>query len=172
MKLWRVGVLLCLLGCAHASEAPAPTQPTARYTVTIFDNFGGAKVRVCLEGAPAHELVPIGDSAGHELRGAWLEGDTLEISRGRIRLSHSLHATCIDYETRFGMPMLRSIDSTAINLLLTGGERRVPACNRHAVARKCTDLCISAPVSTVNPCLAVPMPPRSSQAPYEYASSA
>ena len=114
MKLWKAGALLCLLGCAHTPEAPAPTQPTARYTVTIFDNFRGAKVRVCLEGAPARELVPIGDSAGHELRGAWLEGDTLDISRGRIRLPHSSHAPCIDYETRFGMPMLRSNDSTAI----------------------------------------------------------
>jgi hypothetical protein len=60
------------------------------------------------------ELVPIGDSAGHALRGAWIEGDTLDISRGRIRLPHSSQASCIDYETRFRMPMLRGDDSTAI----------------------------------------------------------
>jgi len=117
MNQWRVGVLLCLLGCAHAPERPAPTQSTrasAHYTVTISDNFGGAKVRVCLEGATVRALVPIGDSAGHELHGAWIQGDTLDISRGRIRLPQSLHASCVDYETRFGTPMLRANDSAAI----------------------------------------------------------
>ena len=115
--LWRAAVLLCLLGCAHAPETPAPTLPsrtTAHYTVTVFDNFGGAKVRACFEGGTVRELVPIGDSAGHELRGAWIEGDTLDISRGRIRVPHSSHASCVDYETRFGMPMLRTNDPTAI----------------------------------------------------------
>jgi len=114
---WRAGVLFCLLGCAHAPETPAPPLPsraTAHYTVTIFDNFGGAKVRACFEGGTVRELVPIGDSAGHELRGAWIEGDALDISRGRIRVPHSSHASCVDYETRFGMPMLRANDSTAI----------------------------------------------------------
>ncbi|MBW2381212.1 MAG: hypothetical protein JRG70_16980, partial [Deltaproteobacteria bacterium] len=82
--------------------------------MTISDNFGGAKVRVCLEGATVRALVPIGDSAGHELHGAWIQGDTLDISRGRIRLPQSLHASCVDYETRFGTPMLRANDSAAI----------------------------------------------------------
>jgi hypothetical protein len=71
-------------------------------------------VRACFEGGTVRELVPIGDSAGHELRGAWIEGDALDISRGRIRVPHSSHASCVDYETRFGMPMLRANDSTAI----------------------------------------------------------
>ena len=117
MKLWRVGVLLCLLGCGHGPETPAPAEPiraTAHYTVTIFDNFGGAKVRVCLEGATVRELVPIGDSAGRELSGAWIEGDMLDTGRGRIRLRQPSRASCVDYETRFGSPMFRASDSAAI----------------------------------------------------------
>jgi hypothetical protein len=117
MKLWRVEVLLCLLGCVHAPETPAPTEPvraTAHYTVTIFDNFGGAKVRVCLEGATVRELVPIGDSAGRELSGAWIEGEMLDTARGRIRLRQPSRVSCVDYETRFGSPMFRASDSDAV----------------------------------------------------------
>ena len=117
MKRRRVTVLLCLLGCAHAPETPVPTEaarPTAQYTVTIFDNFGGAKVRVCLEGATVRELVPIGDSAGRELSGAWIDGETLDTSRGRIRLRHASRVSCVDYETRFSSPMFRASDSDAV----------------------------------------------------------
>jgi hypothetical protein len=87
---------------------------TAHYTVTIFDNFGGAKVRACLEGATVRELVPIGDSAGRELSGAWIEGVTLDTARGRIRLRESSRAWCVDYETRFRNAMFRASDSDAI----------------------------------------------------------
>lgn len=85
-----------------------------QYTVTIFDNFGGAKVRACIEGSPVRELVPIGDSAGRGLSGAWSEGDALDTTRGRIRLREPGRAACVDYETRFREPMFRANDSTAI----------------------------------------------------------
>jgi hypothetical protein len=117
MKLWRVGVLLCLLGCSHVPETPGPTElnrATAHYTVTIFDNFGGAKVRVCLKGATVRELVPIGDSSGRELSGAWIDGETLDTARGRIRLRQPSRVSCVDYETRFGSPMFRASESAAI----------------------------------------------------------
>ena len=110
-------MLLCLLGCSHAPETPPPREQSraaARYTVTIFDNFGGAKVRACLEGALVRELVPIGDSAGRELSGAWIEGDELDTARGRIRLRQPSRASCVDYETRFGAPMFRASGSGAI----------------------------------------------------------
>jgi hypothetical protein len=119
MRLWRVGGFVCLLGCAHAAEAPATTKPspaTAHYTVTIYDNFRGAKVRACLEGATVRELVPIGESDGRELSGAWLEGESLDIARGHIRLKEPLRAACIDYATRFEPPMLRPSDSDAVIL--------------------------------------------------------
>jgi hypothetical protein len=112
-----VGALLCLFGCVHAPQGPSPqvrSHATARYTVTIFDNFEGAKVRICIEGAPVRELVPIGDSAGRELSGAWSQGDALETARGRIRLREPGRASCVDYETRFRDPMFRASDSTAI----------------------------------------------------------
>jgi hypothetical protein len=117
MKLWRVVGFLCLLGCAHAPEAsPLDERPpaTALYTVTISDNFSGASVQVCLEGASARELVPIGDHGGHTLRGAWIGGDTLETAGGRIRLREPSRASCVDYETRFEPPMLRASDPAAI----------------------------------------------------------
>ena len=110
-------MLLCLLGCAHVPDTPVPTEParpTAQYTVTIFDNFGGAKVRVCLEGATVRELVPIGDGAGRELSGAWIDGDMLDTSRGRIRLRQPSPVSCVDYETRFSSPMFRASDSDAV----------------------------------------------------------
>jgi len=117
LKLWRISGLLCLLGCAHAPEKPPPKDPsraTAHYTVTIFDNFGGAKVRLCFEGATVRQLVPIGDSEGRALRRAWIEDDTLDTTHGRIRLRHPLRASCIDYETRFGTPIFRASDSAAV----------------------------------------------------------
>jgi hypothetical protein len=117
MRLWRVGGLVCLLGCAHATEPPSPqerSRAAADYTVTIYDNFAGAHVRVCLEGATVHELVPISDDGGHRLRGARIEGHALDTVGGRIRLGQASQATCVDYETRFGPPMLRTSEPSAI----------------------------------------------------------
>jgi len=71
-------------------------------------------VRACFEGAAVRELVPIGDSAGRELSGAWIEGDTLDTARGRIRLRQPSRASCVDYETRFGTPRFRASDSNAV----------------------------------------------------------
>jgi hypothetical protein len=114
--------LLWLVGCAHAPEAPLQPEPsrgTTTYTVTMFDNFGGAKVRVCLEGASARELVPIGDDAGRRLIGAWVGGDPLETVGGRIRLTQASRASCIDYETRFGALSFRASDSAVVVLSQT-----------------------------------------------------
>jgi len=58
---WKIVVILCLCGCRHAPDAaqPTPSAVTARYLVTTLDNVRGARVRVCSEGAPIRELVPI-----------------------------------------------------------------------------------------------------------------
>ena len=119
IDIWRIGGLLCLVGCAHApgaSSPPTPSPGAAHYTVTIFDNFGGARVRVCLEGAPVRELVPIDDSGGRGLRGAWSDGEALDISNGRIRLSQTSRTSCFDYQTRFAELSFRAGDSAAVVL--------------------------------------------------------
>ena len=117
MNSGRLAGFLCLLGCAHGPEA-SPRQDhgqlTADYTVTISDNFGGASVRVCFEGATVREFVPVGASGARALRGAWLEGGALDTERGRIRLREPSGPRCLDYETRFQPPMLRSNDRAAI----------------------------------------------------------
>jgi hypothetical protein len=117
IKLWRVGGLLCLFGCAHAPATRAPSESiraSAHYTVTIFDRLDGAEVRVCLDGMAARELVPVAEGEGHELSGAWLGGRPLETARGRIRLQQGSLPSCVDYTTRFTPPMFRPSDSDAI----------------------------------------------------------
>jgi hypothetical protein len=47
------------------------------------------------------------------LRGAWVEGETLDTPRGRILLRQPSRASCVDYETRFGTPTFRASDSSA-----------------------------------------------------------
>lgn len=122
MRFWKIGGLLCLAACAHGSEAPLPTErprETAHYTVTIFDNFGGARVRVCLEPATMLELVPIDDSAAGQLRGAWSDGTALDTTNGRIRLQQASGRPCVDYETRFGRSWFRARGSSAVVLSQT-----------------------------------------------------
>jgi hypothetical protein len=61
MGFWRIGGLLCLVACSHAPAAAPPFGQSggiAHYTVTIFDNFGGARVRACVEGGNIRALVP------------------------------------------------------------------------------------------------------------------
>ncbi|MDH4282166.1 MAG: hypothetical protein OEV36_05905 [Myxococcales bacterium] len=116
-KLSTCGVVVVLIGCAHTPKA-SPSQSghaTARYTVTIFDNWGGARARVCLEGGVARELVPIDGNGSNGLRGAWIESDPLEIQHGRIALPPSGPARCIDYETRFEGPTFRDSDAVVVS---------------------------------------------------------
>jgi len=122
MGFWRIGGLLCLVACSHAPAAPSPYGQSggiAHYTVTIFDNFGGARVRACVEGGNIRALVPVDDSAARELSGAWAEGSALDTTNGRIPLSEPARASCVDYETRFGNSWFRLDDSSAAILSQT-----------------------------------------------------
>ena len=117
VRLCKIGALLWLLGCAHAPESPLSweqARASAHYTVTIFDNFRGARVRLCLEGAKVDHLVPIGASAPGELRGAWIGGEPLDTAQGRIQLLQPARSSCIDYETRFRTPAFRTPNSAGV----------------------------------------------------------
>jgi len=119
MGFWRIGGLCCLVACAHASEGPPASGQSgaiAHYAVTIFDNFDGARVRACVEGANIRAWVPIDNSAAHGLSGAWAEGTAVEATNGRIPLRESSHTSCVDYETRFGSSRFRLDDSSAVIL--------------------------------------------------------
>ena len=117
MSPWRAVGFLCFLGCAHVPEASPPqerSRATAHYTVTIYDNFGGARVRTCLKGMTVRGLVPIDDGGGRALRRAWIGDDPLDTAHGRIRLREPSRAACVDYETRFDPPMFRASDPAAV----------------------------------------------------------
>ena len=104
LNIGRIAALLCLVSCAHGSD-PVAVQPhssgVARYTVTISDNLGGARVRACLHGLAATALVPMDRSAASQLRGAWIDGIPLETRDGRILLSQQTAYECVEYETQF-----------------------------------------------------------------------
>jgi hypothetical protein len=115
-RRWTFIVLTALVGCAHAaSVSPAlESDPSAEYVVTIFDNFGGARVYACFDGfAPSH-LSPIDTEAAHGLRRAWSERGALDIHAGRIDLPAAMGALCVSYETRFVDEVFRSRDSRAV----------------------------------------------------------
>jgi len=79
----------------------------AHYSVTIFDNRDGARVRVCFEGNTIEKMVPIAGDAGRNLVGAWQNGVPLPTERGRIVLGQNAPSTCIEYETRFARGWFR-----------------------------------------------------------------
>lgn len=119
MTFGRIAGLLCLVACAHTPEAVPRNQHTrgiAHYTVTIFNDLGGARVRACFEDVAMAELVPMHGSAAAELRGAWLDGAPLETTNGRIPLSRASPESCVDYETRFGRNWFQPSDSPAVIL--------------------------------------------------------
>ena len=92
MNIGRIAGLLCLVSCAHGADRVAVephSRGIAHYTVTIFDNLGGARVRACFNGVALADLVPIDGSAASRLRGAWIDGIPLEIRDGRILLESS-----------------------------------------------------------------------------------
>ena len=115
--LWKISALVAAIGCAHAEAEPLEqNEPAvvARYTVTIFDNFEGARVRACFDGAAVRELVPIDDAAAGAVRKAWADGRDVYIHAGRIRLSHPLRMSCVTYETRFRGLLFRASDSSTV----------------------------------------------------------
>jgi hypothetical protein len=116
-RLWKISALLAAIGCVHAEPAPvvqAESAVMAHYTVTIFDNFEGARVRACFDGTAVRELVPIDSAAAGAVRKAWADGRDVYIDAGRIRLSDPLRSSCVTYETRFRGLLFRAPDSSAV----------------------------------------------------------
>jgi len=115
-KGWKFAVFASLMGCAHGVSAPAPldSTPRARYEVTIFDNFDGAKVHACFEGfAPSHLSAMDGDAARGMGR-AWSEHGALKVRASRIELPAPASPVCISYETHFANEVFRTRDSRAV----------------------------------------------------------
>ncbi len=115
-KSWKFAVLAVSVGCAHAAPEPGALSgpPEARYTVTIFDNFDGARVEACFDGfAPSH-LSSMDADAARGLVRAWSESGTLDLHEGRIELPSIANGVCISYETRFVDEVFRTRDSRAV----------------------------------------------------------
>lgn len=117
LNIGKLAGLLCLVSCAHgADRAPIEPHPAgvAHYTVTIFDNLGGARVRACFAGLALAGLVPMDRSAARQLRGAWIDGIPLETRDGRISLSPQTRHLCLEYETQFERSRFGLGDSSAV----------------------------------------------------------
>lgn len=111
--------LLCLVSCAHAADRVAVDPGStgiASYTVTIFDNLGGARVLACFDGMALSGLVPMDNRAAGRLRGAWIDGIPLETREGRILLSQQPPHECVEYETQFERSRFGLWDSSAVVL--------------------------------------------------------
>lgn len=115
-KSWKFTVLAASIGCAHAAPVPAALEgtPRARYTVTIFDNFDGAKVRACFDGFTPSHLSSMDADAARSLGRAWSEHGALDVHESRIDLPTSASAVCVSYETRFVDEVFRTHDSRAV----------------------------------------------------------
>jgi len=118
----KIAGLLCLLSCAHGTGS-TPGQPhpggIAHYSVTIFDNFVGARVRACFQGLALSALVPMDSSAAGQLRGAWVDRISLETRDGRILLGQQPPLECVEYETRFERSPFGPEDASAVVLSQT-----------------------------------------------------
>lgn len=122
MNRGKIVGLLCLVSCAHsAGHAPVEPHPAgiAHYTVTIFDNFVGARVRACFEGLALSALVPMDSSAAGQLRGAWIDIIPLETRDGRILLGQQPLPDCVEYETHFERSRFGLGNSSAVVLSQT-----------------------------------------------------
>ncbi len=119
LNIGKLAGLICLVSCAHGADR-APIEPhsggVAHYTVTIFDNLGGARVRACFSGLALAALVPMDRSAARQLRGAWIDGIPLETRDGRILLSQQSRHMCLEYETQFETSRFGLEDSSAVVL--------------------------------------------------------
>ncbi|MGB5265323.1 MAG: hypothetical protein WBN30_01965 [Polyangiales bacterium] len=118
----KIAGLLCLVCCAHGAGS-APGEPhqggIAHYSVTIFDNLLGARVRACFQGLALSALVPIDRSAVEQLRGAWVDSIPQQTSDGRILLGQQPPPACVEYETRFERSPFGPEDSSAVVLSQT-----------------------------------------------------
>lgn len=114
--LAKVCALVLTGACAHVTE-PTGDHPESRgvshYTVTIDDDFRGARTRACVEGVTLRALLPIDESAARALRGAWVDGDAVRVTDGRIRLSGASETQCVTYDTRLRPSGLRGPGSDA-----------------------------------------------------------
>ena len=109
-------LVACVAGCPHTgSTTPsADVAPSLRYEVTIFDNLGGARVRVCAEGFALQELVPMYRSAARGLTRAWTRSGDLEVRAGRIDIPPERSGECSFYETRFSAEMFGEHDGSTV----------------------------------------------------------
>ncbi|MBT8468883.1 MAG: hypothetical protein KJN97_09055 [Deltaproteobacteria bacterium] len=117
LKIGTIAWLLCFVSCVHGSDRVAvETHPgaVAHYTVTISDNFGGARVRACFNGVALASLVPMNASASSQLRSASIDGIPLEIHDGRILLDEPSRHECVNYETQFKPSRFRLGDISAV----------------------------------------------------------
>ena len=115
-KDWKVAAFVLHIGCAHGAPVPAAIDgaPSARYEVTIFDNFDGAKVHACFEGFTLSHLSPMDGDAARSMGRAWSDHGALNVSAGRIELPTPTSAVCVSYETRFANEVFRTRDSRAV----------------------------------------------------------
>jgi hypothetical protein len=79
----------------------------------MADDFRGVRTRVCIEGVTPRALVPIYERAAHALVGAWVDGDALVVTDGRIRLPELSTTQCVTYDTRLSPSGLRGSSSQA-----------------------------------------------------------
>ena len=115
----EIAGFLVIAACAHAPSAPFPENRVGGemdYTVTMFDDWEGARVRVCVQGASIALLVPTDDAVASNLEGAWVDGEPLETQGGRIKLPSESLVSCTQYETRFARPWFHSRDEDSVVL--------------------------------------------------------
>jgi hypothetical protein len=113
---WKLAAFVALVGCAHGAPPPAAVDvdPTARYEITIFDNFDGAKVRACFEGFVLSHLSPVDSEAARGMMVARSDRGALEVRAGRIELPAPESSVCVSYETRFVDEVFRTRDTRAV----------------------------------------------------------
>jgi len=104
------------MGCVHVASVPAALEgtPRARYTVTIFDNFDGARVHACFDGFAPSYLASMDADAARSPTRAWSEHGVLHVHEMRIDLPTSTKGVCVSYETRFVDEVFRTRDSRAV----------------------------------------------------------
>ena len=119
---WKLAALVALVGCARTAppRAAVDADPTARYEITIFDNFDGAKVRACFEGFVLTHFSPVDSEAARAMTAARSDRGALEVHAGRIELPVPESSVCVSYETRFVNEVFRTRDSRAV--IVSQGE--------------------------------------------------
>lgn len=119
LNIGKLAGLLCLVSCAHGADrvpTEAHSAAIAHYTVTIFDNLEGARVRACFRGLVLSGLVPMDKSAARQLQGAWIADIPLETRDGRILLTQQSSHECVEYETQLERSRFESGGFSAVVL--------------------------------------------------------